>query len=129
MELPLGKKTKVSRTTTVTTLEEVSRLMSQLRGTLDAHDSSRKETQSKLDSICDTLIEQVNEMRNAVNDDLKKKYTEEDDRVQKIVFGLSELSALKDRTTDQEEQLEALVRAAKAELLVKQLYDIKRSSG
>ena len=92
--------------------EKVERMLSER---LEAHDESRRAAQDRLHEFCERLRAQVTDFENRVNGELEKMFTAEDRRLQE---------ALDERRTADSNNAPKVLQRARAELLVKQSYEI-----
>ena len=124
----------MSATTTTTTMEmemeimdvEVEAVVNQLRDRLDGCNSNRASIQAQLDEICAKLREQISAMEENVNNALMEVFTKEDSEVQETLCSILKLAGNRKRDPKQNKELAVLVAKAKAELLVKRSYSLKK---
>ena len=101
-------------------------MVNQLRGRLEEHNDNRASVQARLDETCARLREQISAMEENVNNALMEVFTKEDSEIQEILCGILKFAGIKKRGPKQNKALAALVAKAKAELLVKSSYDLKK---
>ena len=101
-------------------------VVNQLRERLDKHNGNRISVQDMLDEICAKLREQISVMEENVNNALMKAFGEEDNEMQETLNSILKLAGIEKRSPEQDKELAALVVKAKAVLLVKRSYDLRR---
>ena len=116
---PAPKKEKTEGVASLT--EEVESVVKALKERLDSHDNSRKEVQSKLHSMCEEWKKQIDSLEGKINNELGKKFREEDNRFQVALHNLRTVA-----TSSEETKIIEALQRAKAELIVMQKYELKK---
>ena len=107
--------------------EEVEAIADSLRERLNEHDENRIRVQEKLDKVCSMLRSQLEAMESNVNENLEGNFKNEDATMQETLSGILELSGPNEEKDDaQRAKLAQLIRRAKAILLVKQSYELRK---
>lgn len=96
--------------------EEQEKVLKALDARVYDHDDSRKAVQEKISEICATLRNNVDKLEEKVNQELEEKFVKEDKRLQSALDDLRKAAGQEDA-----------IKKAKAEILVKQTYDVARS--
>lgn len=101
--------------------DEQRTIIKLLNERLDEHNENRKAVQEEVHRICNEIRMKLNEMEEKINNELERQFTKEDDRLQSTLSELNTIINTKDEHTNTE-----VFRKAKAELAVKQTYEIKK---
>ena len=111
--------------------EEAARIADKLSERIEEHDENRRRVQDDLYEACNRLKKQLEELEGRVNGSLEEKYVKEDAQMQEVFSELSKAINVEkeDDDDDDDEQkrcLTELVARAKAILLVKQSYELRK---
>ena len=107
--------------------EEVDHTIGMLQEWLSEHDDNRIRVQEQLDDVCNKLREQLESMSNKIQEKLEENFKKEDDGAQEVLSELRDLACLEgEKDEGQKARLAELMTKAKAILLVKQSYELKK---
>lgn len=101
--------------------EEQGTLLQLLSERLEEHNENRKAVQEKLHAFCDEVRLRVGEMEERINSELEEKFVKEDDRLQTALNELRMVTG-----TESGEEISNAFQRAKAELMIKQTYEIRK---
>lgn len=90
---------------------------------LEEHDNNRRDVQEQLKTICNGLRAQINDLEERINCRLEEAFQGEDDRLQSALISVQ--NAMSPEETDKELATK-VIRDARAELLVKQTFALKK---
>lgn len=91
-------------------------LMEMLRRHIEENEATRIKYMESLQELCQNFMGQIDELRETINEDLEKEFTQEDNRLQRMVNEFRSHEGKKILSAAQKVQ---------AELLIKKVYDIE----
>ena len=108
--------------TSKTEEQEKIKIEKGLKDRLEEHDENRKAVLEKIHAGCEDLRKQIDGMEERLTSELEEKFEAEDSRLQNTLYNVQKSS-----TEDPDKHRETMEKA-KAELSVKQSYDVKEQS-
>ena len=94
-EEPTHKKANGSENATAAEIERVSRALSEH---LEEHDENRATLQERFHEACEKLKKEIDDLECRINNELREKFTAEDNRLQTALSDLQTAMPLKQRT-------------------------------
>ena len=122
-------------------MNEAERIIEALCQRLEMHNENRKGIQDEVSAVCSRLRKQINDLEVRINAELEGNFSEEDNRLQQVLNDLrtalysnrssnadtdGNSSTNKEEKAKTSEKIRNALRKAKAALLVKQLYVLRK---
>ena len=104
-------------------MNELTKIRDSLSERLEEHDNNRRDIQDQLKTICNDFRAQINDLEERINCRLEEAFQKEDDRLQHALMNIQ--NTMNPEETDKESAAK-VIQSARAELLVRQTFSLKK---